>query len=374
MEKEQFNELPRPTFRFVHLNHTELAEEPAFDLKPAKLQERHEGQVEVKSYEGSALPDLGDFKGASPEALAAAKKGGNVNCAISVPEGAEASVWLTYTVTEDIPQLVGQLKVDAGKNSTLHIYEVFDGDAENGLVNLLQVFTADGGANIQVSKVNVHGLKVRHIDQRLTNEGENARIKFVSAEIGGHENLLYTHDNLDHDKGEFLNQAMYLGSDDQLFDFAYWVQTRGCKTNTDILTTGALMGTSKKIFKGTIDFLRGGKKAVGSEADNCLLLNKGVHSLSVPLLLCKEDDVVGNHASSSGQIDDDMLFYLMSRGFNKEGAQLIIVESRIRPVIDQLGDKDLENRALQAVRTKMQFCRQKGNCNEKCAQRFPDLK
>lgn len=68
------------------------------------------------------------------------------------------------------------------------------------------------------------------------------------------------------------------------------------------------MGTSRKYFRGTIDFLRGGKKAVGNEEDTCLLLNKGVHSISVPLLLCKEDDVVGNHAASSGQVDPDMLF------------------------------------------------------------------
>ena len=57
----------------------------------------------------------------------------------------------------------------------------------------------------------------------------------------------------------------------------------------------------------------------------------------------------------------------------KTGAQLIIVESNIRPVIDALGDKDLENKALQAVREKMQFCRKKGDCHAKCTQRFPHL-
>ena len=63
----------------------------------------------------------------------------------------------------------------------------------------------------------------------------------------------------------------------------------------------------------------------------------------------------------------------MSRGFNQEGAQLIIVESNIRPVIDAIGDKDLANKALQAVREKMQFCNRKGDCNAKCTQRFPNL-
>ena len=360
MTKEQFNELPRPTFRWMKVNHLELDPLAAQDLKPVELAVRQEGNVQVETYEGNRLPDLGDFQGASREALAEAQKGGNVNCSVTVADGEEASVWVTYTVTEDVPRLVGQLKIQAGKNSRLHVYELFDGDGENGLVNLLQFVEAGDGAQVTISKVQIHGEKVRHIDQRLTREG-------------GHQNLVYVRTDLDHDEARFKTASMYLGSDDQLFDYSYWVPNKGCKTDTDILTTGALMGTSRKYFRGTIDFLRGGKKAVGNESDVCLLLNKGVHSISVPLLLCKEDDVVGNHASSSGQIDQDMLFYLMSRGFNEAGAQLIIVESNIRPVIDQLGDETLENKALQAVRTKMQFCHQKGNCHDKCTQRFPHL-
>lgn len=373
MTKEQFNELPRPTFRWMKVNHLELDPLETQELQPVELAVRQEGSAQVETYEGNGLPDLGDFQGASREALAQAQKGGNVNCRVTVPEGEEASVWITYTVTEEAPRLVGQLKLQAGKDSRLHVYELFDGDAENGLVNLLQYVDAGDGAQVTISKVQIHGEKVRHIDQRLTQEGKEAQVKFVSAEVGGHQNLVYVRTDLDHDEAQFKSASMYLGSDDQLFDYSYWVPTKGCKTDTDILTTGALMGTSKKYFRGTIDFLRGGKKAVGNESDVCLLLNKGVHSISVPLLLCKEDDVVGNHASSSGQIDQDMLFYLMSRGFNEAGAQLIIVESNIRPVIDQLGDEHLENKALQAVRTKMQFCHQKGNCHDKCTQRFPHL-
>ena len=364
MTKEQFNALPRPTFRWMKVNHLELDPLAEKALAPVELAVRQEGTAEVRTYEGNGLPDLGDFQGASAEALAQARQGGNVNCSVTVPAGEEASVWINYTVTEAVPRLVGQLKIQAGKDSRLHVYELFEGDAAEGLVNLLQV---------TISKVQVHGEQVRHIDQRLTREGKEARVKFVSAEVGGRQNLVYVRTDLDHDEAEFKSASMYLGSDDQLFDYSYWVPNKGCKTDTDILTTGALMGKSKKYFRGTIDFLRGGKKAVGNESDVCLLLNKGVHSISVPLLLCKEDDVVGNHASSSGQIDQDMLFYLMSRGFNEAGAQLIIVESNIRPVIDQLGDENLENRALQAVRTKMQFCHQKGNCHDKCTQRFPHL-
>ena len=229
------------------------------------------------------------------------------------------------------------------------------------------------GAHVKVSKVQLNGENVRHVEHRYGDAGKESTIDYVSAELGGKAAIVYYKTDLMHDESNFNSQAMYLGHDDQVVDFSYWVPTQGVKTNTDILTTGALLDTSKKFFRGTIDFLRGGKKAVGSESDTCILLSPKVHSISVPLLLCKEDDVVGNHASSAGQIDKDKLFYLMSRGFNETGAQLIIVESNIRPVIDALGDKDLENKALQAVREKMQFCRKKGDCHAKCTQRFPHL-
>jgi Fe-S cluster assembly protein SufD len=371
--KQVFNELPRPTFRWMRVNYQELDVPDYMELPKASISERHEGPVRVRFYEGNEIPDIGDFKGTSPEALKQALEEGNVNCEISITDGEKASVWLDYSVSEEVPALAGQLHIKAGKNSELHVFTTFDGDAPQGLVNIFYYVEAGEEAKITISKVQIHGTGVRHIDQRLTRDGRGSHVKFISAEVGGRETLVYCRTDLNHDESEFKSQSMYLGSGNQLFDYSYWVPTQGCKTNTDILTTGALMGTSKKFFRGTIDFLRGGKKAVGNEEDTCLLLNKGVHSISIPLLLCKEDDVVGNHASSSGQIDQDMLFYLMSRGFSEAGARLVIVESNIRPVIDQLGDETLANKALQAVREKMQFCTQKGICDEQCTKRFPNL-
>ena len=72
-----------------------------------------------------------------------------------------------------------------------------------------------------------------------------------------------------------------------------------------------------------------------------MLLDPTVKSISLPLLLCKEDNVVGNHAASAGQIDHNKLFYLMSRGFSEVEAKHIIVESMIRPIIDRIGDETI---------------------------------
>lgn len=371
--KEQYNQLPRPTFHWMKVNYLELDSMQDAPTKAYEPQERHEGNVTVSFNKENGMPDLGDFQGANPDALHTVLTASDSYCHIDIGARQKGAVWLVYTVSDTMPQIRGQLKITAAADSDLTVYLLFEGGAADGLVNFLSYVKTEDHAHVKISKVQLHDKTVRHIEHRYADAGKESTVDYVSAEIGAKTTAVYYKTDLMHDESNFNSQAMYLGNDDQVVDFSYWVPTQGIKTNTDIITTGALLDTSKKFFRGTIDFLRGGKKAVGSESDTCILLSPKVHSISVPLLLCKEDDVVGNHASSAGQIDKDKLFYLMSRGFSEAGAQLIIVESNIRPVIDAIGDKDLENKALQAVREKMQSCRQKGDCHVKCTKRFPHL-
>ena len=229
--KEQFNRLPRPTFKWMKVNALELDVTKTEKPGSAFMRERHEGDAAVQFYNGNQLPDLGDFEGANKEAL-------------------------RETLA---PELVGQLDIDAGRDSELHLYTLFEGDAPHGLVNIFHYIQTGDHARVTVSKVQVQSSRVRHIDQRLTRDGAGSQVKFVSAEIGGREAVIHVKAQLDHDDSEFRSQSMYLGTGEQVVDYSYWVPTKGCRTFTDILTTGALMDRSKKYFRGTIDFLRGGK-------------------------------------------------------------------------------------------------------------------
>ena len=371
--EQQYNQLPRPTFRWMEVNF-QAVEPLTYNDDPAlRPEERHEGDVTVEFYRGNRIPDIKDFTGANPQSLAATMTETSNGIAITVPDGKAGKVWLDFTINEVAPQYVGQIYIKTGKDSKLDVYMSYNGGSIHGLVNVFDYLEVGDNATVSLNKVQVNGEDTNHIEHRYAKAGTDSTVNYYSAELGSKKTVVYYKNDLDHDRSTFNSQAMYIGDDDQVFDFSYWVPTSGIKTNTDILTTGALLGKSKKYFRGTIDFLRGGKKAVGSESDVCLLLSPKVHSISLPLLLCREDDVVGNHASSAGQIDKDKLFYLMSRGFNEDGAQLIIVESNIRPVIDKLGDSILINKALQAVRSKMDFCETEGECSDKCAKRFPNL-
>lgn len=367
-----YNRLPRPTFHWMKVNYLELDELKQQEAPAFEPEERHEGDVDVSFYQGNGVPELKDFQGANADSLHEALHSSQTGCAVTAAAGTKSAVWLTYSLGETPQHLAGQLTITAEDNSDVTVYLLFDGGTDGSDVNFLTYVKTGEHAHVKISKVQLHHLGVRHVEHRYADAGKNSVVDYVSAELGAKTAVVYYKNDLMHDESEFNSKAMYLATDDQVVDFSYWVPTQGIKTKTDILTTGALLDSSKKFFRGTIDFLRGGKKAVGSESDVCILLSPQAHSISLPLLLCKEDDVVGNHASSAGQIDQDKLFYLMSRGFSEAGAQLILIESNIRPVIDALGDKTLENKALQAVRAKMQYCK-KGDCHDKCTQRFPHI-
>lgn len=115
---------------------------------------------------------------------------------------------------------------------------------------------------------------------------------------------------------------------------------------------GSLSDTAKKIFRGTLDFKQGCSGSVGDEGDYAIQLSPTTKNISLPLLLCTEDDVSGNHASSAGQLDMNTIYFLMTRGFSLEDARLIVVEALIRPLIDRL-DESVREEVLAEVRRKL---------------------
>ena len=72
------------------------------------------------------------------------------------------------------------------------------------------------------------------------------------------------------------------------------------------------------------------------------MLSPTVRNRSVPIMLSHEDDVDGHHAVSIGKMDEEKLFYLMSRGLDLADAQRLVVEASFNPVLDRIPDEALK--------------------------------
>ena len=133
----------------------------------------------------------------------------------------------------------------------------------------------------------------------------------------------------------------------------YIGELRGEKSDIDIQVQGALKDNSKKHFKGTIDFKKGCKKSTGNEVEECMLLSETAKSLALPMLLCSEEDIEGNHSSSAGKIGEKELFYIMSRGFELKEAMKLMVRAKFNKVLATIKNEEIRNEIISEMNNRL---------------------
>ena len=83
------------------------------------------------------------------------------------------------------------------------------------------------------------------------------------------------------------------------------------------------------------------------------LLSNKAKSIALPMLLCTEEDVEGNHSTASGKVDMKQLFYLMTRGLSYKEAVKLIVKANFQKIIDRINDEELKNVILKEIDKKL---------------------
>ena len=125
------------------------------------------------------------------------------------------------------------------------------------------------------------------------------------------------------DHGRFELSCRYLGRDEDVLDINHVVRCKGVRTRADMQESGVLDGHAKKALRATIDLVHGAKEAEGAELESVLVLSDDVTNKTMPVILCDEDDVVGNHGATIGSVGQDQLRYLEDRGLTQEEAEAL---------------------------------------------------
>lgn len=106
----------------------------------------------------------------------------------------------------------------------------------------------------------------------------------------------------------------YLVRSKETLDVNYLARMHGCDSRCDISISGVLENGATKTVRDTIDLAHGGKRARGREDETVLLAGDHVINKSLPVILCDEDDVAGDHGATIGSLSQEQLSYLADRG------------------------------------------------------------
>jgi len=204
-------------------------------------------------------------------------------------------------------------------------------------------------ANINLSVVNLLNENANNFISIENKMEDNSNLNYVIVDFGGKNSVTNYFSDIYGKMANNVLNSIYLGKDDQVFDLNYIGELKGEKSNIQIDVQGALNDNAKKHFKGTIDFKRGAKKASGDENEFCILLSDKAKSIALPMLLCSEEDVEGNHASAAGKVDAKQLFYIMSRGFSYKEAMKLIVKAKFNKIIESIKDENLRTEILYTI-------------------------
>ena len=274
----------------------------------------------------------------------------NKQILVEVNSKIDNNIKLFFDFDSKNKNLIETIHIVAKEETASTIYILFKSEKNiKAFHSGVLVVDAEKNAKINVIVINMLNSNSYNFYDIQNNINEGADVKYTIVDFGGKSSISNLYSNLIGDEANNTINAIYLGKNEELIDINYIGELRGQKSNIKIEVQGALKDKARKHFKGTIDFKKGCKKATGDENENCMLLSDKAKSLALPMLLCSEEDVEGNHSTSSGKVGEKELFYIMSRGFSQRDAIKLLVRAKFNSIIETIKDRGIKAFILKEI-------------------------
>jgi Fe-S cluster assembly protein SufD len=124
-------------------------------------------------------------------------------------------------------------------------------------------------------------------------------------------------------------------------------------TESDLLFRSALLDRSRVVFRGVVWLRPEAQQTNAYQANHNLLLSPKARADALPILEIEADDVRCKHGSTTGRIDDEQIFYLMSRGLSPQAAQRMIVHGFFETVISEFPVEGFQEKIRLALNTRI---------------------
>jgi Fe-S cluster assembly protein SufD len=180
-----------------------------------------------------------------------------------------------------------------------------------------------------------------HLSTWLVELGDDARYDAFQFSTGSSlaRNQVYLRFLGEHSATDISGAFLMRGQ--QHCDTTLLVEHRVPHCTSRELFKGVLDGDARGVFQGKIIVSPGAQKTDGKQMAGALLLSETAEFDSKPELEIFADDVVCGHGSTSGQIDDELLFYLESRGIPEGEARALLIQAFVGEALEKVEDEAL---------------------------------
>ena len=288
--------------------------------------------------------DIEEIKGPNRELISLADQHHNSGMFLSLSPKVKIDepIKLEYKMDSKDPMVIDKniIVAEYGSKATI-VMDYSSREGEEVFHNGLTVVYAKEKSEINIIKLQRMNNLSRNFDMNIAWIEGQGKVNWISVELGSDISGTSFSSYLRGQASESNMSSIFLVDGERKMDLEYSMIHQGARSISNIESKGVLKDNAKKVFRGNLDFERGARRSKGVEEEYVILLDPTVKSDSIPALMCGEDDVIGEHAASAGQIDESKLFYLMSRGLSERDAKKLIVEASFAPIINHIPLEDL---------------------------------
>ena len=222
--------------------------------------------------------------------------------------------------------------VRAGATVSIVVAAGGTGAAATTSASLLRV-VAEEGAHVTITEVVGIGSSQQHLESVGVDADDDARVEVRQYALGGGTVAFGTAVSLSGNRARANIGLRYFADGKDHLDVNHVVRQRGKNTIAHVRENGILDDAAEKALRATIDLVHGARGSKGDEAESVLVFGDDVVNKTVPVILCDEDDVQGNHGATIGTVGPEQMDYLADRGLSRKDAEALFVRALFEDAI-----------------------------------------
>lgn len=212
------------------------------------------------------------------------------------------------------------LDIKIAENASLHHYKLQEED-KNAYHIALTSITLEKNANYEAFVAHT-GAKIARNELQILLNGEHANCNINGAYI--------TSNRMHIDNTVFIDHAVANATSNQIFK-------------------GILDDESKGVFQGKVLVRKDSQKTDGRQLHKALLLSNKAETNCKPELIIYADDVQCAHGATSGELDDEQIFYMRSRGIDENDARKLLITAFLDDVVSNISDEAVKENFKQII-------------------------
>lgn len=223
--------------------------------------------------------------------------------------------------------------------------------------SLVEVYLKDN-SNLAFSNIQAHAGNIASLINRQVMCARNSRIKWAGGYIGGSITRAKVETLLE-GRGAFgRDYEVVYGDGSSRSDITTDMIHIGQDTDGEIESRGVLRDKARSTLKGVIKIENAARNAHSFVGNHAILLSKEARADAVPALEIVTNEVAAKHSASVAQLDENQIFYLMSRGLSLKDAVWIIITGFLDPVTSQIQLEDAKESFMKLVAERYEKARE----------------